>query len=99
MRAQAAGWLAVLLPTQQVKEGMADWNAWLHDWMAIWAAQPNDNFLGMCIMGLVSRVARNDTQCKSLQFLDIVSPHALQIRSDKWLPDWHGLQNADAWHF
>ena len=76
-----------MLPTQQVKEGMADWNAWLHDWMAIWAAQPNDNFLGMCIMGLVSRVARNDTQCKSHQSLDIALPLALQIRTDKCLPD------------
>ena len=38
---QAAGWLAVLLPTQQVKQGGAHWNAWLADWMAIWGAQPN----------------------------------------------------------
>jgi len=76
-----------LLPTQQVKEGMADWNAWLRDWMAIWAAQPNDSFLGMCIMGLVSRVARNDTQCKSHQSLDIALTHALQIRREKYLPD------------
>ena len=65
---QAAGWLAVLLPMSQVSQPAsqsgADWNAWLHDWMAVWAAQPNDNFLGMCMMGLVSRLARFDTQCE-----------------------------------
>ncbi len=62
---QAAGWLAVLLPTNQVQKGKSAWNAWLADWMAIWAAQPNDTFLGMCIMGLISRLARNDTQCRA----------------------------------
>ena len=62
---QAAGWLAVLLPTNQVKEGKGAWNAWLADWMAIWAAQPNDTFLGMCMMGMISRLARNDTQCRA----------------------------------
>ena len=62
---QAAGWLAVLLPTNQVQKGKGAWNAWLADWMAIWAAQPNDTFLGMCMMGLISRLARNDTQCRA----------------------------------
>ena len=66
---QAAGWLAVLLPTSQVAQGRADWNVWLHDWMAVWAAQPNDNFLGMCMMGLLSRLARFDTQCEPAKTL------------------------------
>ena len=57
----------MLLPTNQVAKGGAHWNAWLHDWMAVWAAQPNDTFLGMCMMGLISRLARFDTQCESVQ--------------------------------
>ena len=61
---QAAGWLAVLLPTAQVTQNRADWNGWLRDWMAVWAAQPNDSFLSMCMMGLTSRLARFDTQCE-----------------------------------
>lgn len=64
MHMQAAGWLAVLLPTAQVSQKGADWNGWLRDWMAVWAAQPNDSFLSMCMMGLTSRLARFDTQCE-----------------------------------
>ena len=78
---QAAGWLAVLLPTNQVQKGKGAWNAWLADWMAIWAAQPNDMFLGMCMMGLISRLARNDTQCRALSPPDVAAP-LLQLSAE-----------------
>jgi hypothetical protein len=63
---QALGWLALLMPLQQVREcrsahGAEAWNARVTEWMALWGSVAHNGFWTALWLGLIARLARADT--------------------------------------
>ena len=58
---QALGWLSLFLPTQQVRQLDADWNAWAEEWLTLWGSMAHSGMWNNIWMHLFSRLAKHDT--------------------------------------
>lgn len=58
---QALGWLTLLMPTRQIRQLDADWNGWMHEWMAAWESMVHSNVWDSLWLTFMSRLAKHDS--------------------------------------
>ena len=60
-RAQALGWLVMLLPTQQAARRDGAWDAWLREWLRLWGLVYHSSYWNTLWLHLIARLAKHDT--------------------------------------
>ena len=60
-RAQALGWLVMLLPTQQAARRDGAWDAWLREWLRLWGLVYHSSYWDTLWLHLIARLAKHDT--------------------------------------
>ena len=76
---QGAAWLALLMPTREVRLLAADWNGWLAHWMAAWETVVHSSMWDAYWLTLLSRLAKHDTRGDST-----TSPSFASLESILW---------------